>query len=93
MDAANYRKEMFLSEEKTLMSVMNNVLINRLFKKKPESPTIKFRLIDGREIEKQFANIRNIVFEVTDSCNLKCAYCGYGDLYGDKIKGLIMISQ
>lgn len=29
------------------------------------------------------ANISNIVFEVTDTCNLKCKYCGYGEFYND----------
>lgn len=28
-------------------------------------------------------NLPQIVFEVTDSCNLKCKYCGYGEFYGD----------
>lgn len=27
------------------------------------------------------SNLNNIVFEVTDICNLKCTYCTYGDLY------------
>lgn len=26
-------------------------------------------------------NLRQIIFEVTDGCNLKCKYCGYGDIY------------
>ena len=26
-------------------------------------------------------NIQQVVFEVTDKCNLNCTYCGYGDLY------------
>lgn len=29
----------------------------------------------------QLANIRQIVIEVTESCNLQCKYCGYGELY------------
>jgi len=31
----------------------------------------------------QLANIRQIVFEVTDACNLQCTYCTYGKFYGD----------
>lgn len=26
-------------------------------------------------------NLSQLTFEVTDICNLKCKYCGYGDLY------------
>lgn len=26
-------------------------------------------------------NLSQLTFEVTDACNLKCKYCGYGDLY------------
>ena len=29
------------------------------------------------------ANLPQLVFEVTDACNLKCKYCIYGDLYED----------
>lgn len=37
--------------------------------------------IDSRMIRSQLRDLKQIVFEVTDSCNLKCKYCGYGDLY------------
>lgn len=29
------------------------------------------------------ANLRQMLIEVTDFCNLKCKYCGYGDLYSN----------
>ncbi len=29
------------------------------------------------------ANLRQILIEVTDHCNLKCKYCGYGELYSN----------
>lgn len=32
-------------------------------------------------IKLYLANSEKIVFEVTDACNLKCRYCGYGELY------------
>ena len=35
----------------------------------------------GSSIESHLSNNKNIVFEVTDACNLKCKYCGYGELY------------
>ena len=41
----------------------------------------KFRDIRPDEIENNLVNLRQLVFEVTDACNLKCKYCGYGDLY------------
>ncbi|MDR1054573.1 MAG: radical SAM peptide maturase [Prevotellaceae bacterium] len=34
-------------------------------------------------IEYQIANLKQLTFEVTDACNLKCTYCGYGEFYGD----------
>jgi uncharacterized protein len=37
---------------------------------------------DARGVEYHLANTNQIVFEVTDACNLRCRYCGYGDLYG-----------
>jgi uncharacterized protein len=27
-------------------------------------------------------NLQQLVFEVTDACNLRCKYCGYGEIYG-----------
>ncbi len=33
-------------------------------------------------VEESLANTEQIVFEVTDKCNLRCKYCGYRDLYG-----------
>jgi uncharacterized protein len=32
-------------------------------------------------VSNQLANIRHIVFEVTDACNLQCTYCAYRDFY------------
>ena len=32
-------------------------------------------------IENNLANLRQFVIEVTDGCNLKCKYCGYGEIY------------
>ena len=34
-------------------------------------------------VEHELANLRQVVFEVTDACNLKCKYCGYGEFYED----------
>lgn len=32
-------------------------------------------------IKYNFVSCEHILFEVTDACQLKCKYCGYGDLY------------
>jgi len=32
-------------------------------------------------IETALSNLQQITFEVTDACNLKCKYCGYGEFY------------
>ena len=40
-----------------------------------------FIKIKGEDVESNLANLSHLVFEVTDSCNLRCKYCGYADLY------------
>jgi len=42
---------------------------------------ISFREIDKREIEKSIYNIHQVVFEVTEKCNLNCVYCAFGEMY------------
>lgn len=37
--------------------------------------------IDEHIVERSVANCNDIVFQVTQQCNLKCKYCCYGDLY------------
>ncbi|MDD7455244.1 MAG: radical SAM peptide maturase [Bacteroidales bacterium] len=39
------------------------------------------RRINASEVEDNLVNLRQLTFEVTDACNLKCKYCGYGELY------------
>jgi uncharacterized protein len=34
-------------------------------------------------IQHALANLPQLVFEVTDACNLKCKYCGYREFYDD----------
>lgn len=38
-------------------------------------------IITSFKIWNEIVNLRQILFEVTDSCNLKCKYCGYGEFY------------
>ena len=33
------------------------------------------------DIKYNVLNLTQLVFEVTDACNLKCKYCGYGEMY------------
>lgn len=38
-------------------------------------------LIDKKRLEYNLIHLNQIVFEVTDLCNLQCKYCAYSDLY------------
>lgn len=40
-----------------------------------------FLLLKKEYIIEAVQHLRQLVFEVTDRCNLKCKYCGYGELY------------
>lgn len=44
-----------------------------------EQPT--FGRITEATIERQLRTMTVLTFEVTDKCNLRCRYCGYGDVY------------
>jgi uncharacterized protein len=46
-------------------------------------PKIKYGGLTEEVVKSQLANIRQITFEVTDACNLKCKYCTYGEFYED----------
>jgi uncharacterized protein len=39
--------------------------------------------LSAEDIKQSMANTSQITFEVTDRCNLKCEYCGYGKFYND----------
>lgn len=39
--------------------------------------------INKEHILHNLANLPQLVFEVTDACNLKCKYCAYGEFYSD----------
>lgn len=41
------------------------------------------KYLKPEDIEFALANIPQLTFEVTDACNLKCTYCGYGEFYED----------
>lgn len=42
---------------------------------------ISFSSLTPEDVELQLANTPQVVFEVTDACNLKCTYCAYGEMY------------
>ena len=41
----------------------------------------EYRKLSHLDIEYSLANLKQLVFEVTDACNLRCKYCAYADLY------------
>lgn len=65
---------------------MNN--INIVSKKEP----ILIDELKSNDILHQLINLEQLTLEVTDACNLKCKYCGYGNLYNthDKRENLFL---
>lgn len=65
---------------------MNN--INNIF---PKGPILVDEL-KSNDILHQLINLEQLTLEVTDACNLKCRYCGYGNLYNthDKRENLFL---
>ena len=45
------------------------------------SKLIDFEEINESMVRDSIIQCSKVVFEVTDSCNLNCTYCGYGELY------------
>ena len=43
-------------------------------------------LIDEKIIKENLINLKNIVFEVTEKCNLRCKYCGLSEQFYQKYK-------
>lgn len=41
----------------------------------------KYKKLDAKDIEEALIDTHQIIFEVTDKCNLACYYCGYGHFY------------
>lgn len=42
---------------------------------------VNFRALEEVNVKENLIHANQIVFEVTDSCNLKCTYCAFGELY------------
>ena len=47
---------------------------------------ISFIDLTPDNIHYHLSNLKQLTFEVTDACNLRCAYCGYGEFYFDHDK-------
>lgn len=45
--------------------------------------SLEYIYLNKETVFNNVINLSQLTFEVTDACNLKCKYCGYGDLYGD----------
>ena len=41
----------------------------------------KIAQIEEKTVRNNLNNLKQIVFEVTEKCNLNCSYCGLSDLY------------
>lgn len=41
------------------------------------------KYITSDNVVSALANLPQLVFEVTDACNLRCKYCAYGEFYED----------
>ncbi len=46
-----------------------------------EKYPIPLNRYNSEDIKKSLASSQQIIFEVTQSCNLNCTYCGYGEFY------------
>lgn len=47
------------------------------------SPKFALPSFSANEIEQLFFNTPEIVFEITEACNLECRYCVYGQMYNN----------
>ena len=54
--------------------------MKRLLKKDTRKITISDRL-NAQSIFSNIKHLKQITFEVTEKCNLTCAYCAYGKYY------------
>ena len=50
-------------------------------KRLEEAKNATFIELEPSNVEYQLANTPQVVFEVTDACNLSCKYCAYGEMY------------
>ncbi|MGB5989654.1 MAG: radical SAM peptide maturase [Marinifilaceae bacterium] len=77
-DSVEITVEETQKQKKKYKYLLDNKLISDVSKK-----TIKNVDIKAADIDFNLANLRQLTFEITDACNLKCEYCAYGKFYGD----------
>ncbi len=65
-----YYRDKFLYLEK--MGILGN---------DASSPTKQLKIITPENVEYSFLNTQQIVFEITEKCNMQCGYCVYGEHY------------
>ncbi len=53
---------------------------NGFFSEIPQREMVS-AVLTADDVKSVLANLRQITFELTDACNLKCAYCGFGQYY------------
>jgi len=81
-----------ITETKDDLSGINDVINREYYIKKQhflrhhniirnEVNTVETCRISGEDVKAALANTDQVVFEVTEKCNLKCKYCGFGELY------------
>lgn len=73
---SKYEHEMQRYQDKYLFLKKNNY-----FQKLPDERVVPE--ISELQVERALDDIHQIVFEVTNQCNLNCKYCAYGELYSN----------
>lgn len=54
-----------------------------LDEKAKENTVFEYKKLTREVIDSSIVGTRQVIFEVTDACNLECEYCGYGGLYSN----------
>jgi len=86
-DSIKIKKELFKNGVKISLKKIINIhkqylFINKEFKKNNNANNFKFNILkDHSLVINNFNASQQVIFEVTDKCNLNCTYCSYGALY------------
>lgn len=71
----------YYSKSHNTISILHKGRKNPLFLDEDDNCIIPSGRFSTQEIKNSFFNSPQIVFEVTELCNLSCDYCCFGDLY------------
>lgn len=69
----------YLPEYNELMN--RETLIYFMKYRKERKVILKEIYIDERKIKKELSQLKQLIFEITQACNLSCVYCVYGKYY------------